>query len=76
MAEKCTHSKVLIKALLKLQLYMIVGFAIVLLPLYLICILRHSGVVSDQILLFVLFTVVTTLLLYIWYRATNYLVAE
>jgi len=62
------------RVLLKLQLYMVIGFVVVLLPLYFIYILKHSEIIANQVLLFTLFTVMTIALLYTWYRATSYLI--
>lgn len=76
MVERCTRSKTLIRALVKLQLYIVIGFVVVLLPLYSIYTFRRSGIITDQILLFTIFIAITAILLYIWYRATDYLIVE
>ncbi len=76
MKTKCTDSATLLKTFVKLQFYMCIGFVVVLLPLYIVYTLKAQDLVTHQVLLFSVYTILLMVLLYIWYKVTKYLVTR
>ncbi len=76
MEARCTDNKTLLKTFIKLQLYVCIGFVAVLLPLYIVYMLKAQNLITHQILLYGMYIILLMALLYIWYKVTKYLVVH